>query len=95
MSRCIRYNRCVLFIGLLDAVDKVRKIEHKQLREQGEDMLKGTKYLWLWSKENIPDWRQGEFEILKAKDLRICRAWAIKENLRHMYPLENEECQKN
>ena len=70
---------------VLDAVDKVRKNEHRQLIEKGEDLLKGTKYLWLWSNENIPEWRQPEFKALKAKDLKVCRAWAIKENLRHMW----------
>ena len=47
--------------------------------------MKGTKYLWLWSQENIPFWRQEEFELLRSKDLKVCRAWAIKENLRHMW----------
>lgn len=30
-----------------DAVDKVRKQEHRALMEKGNDILKGTKYLWL------------------------------------------------
>jgi transposase len=86
----IVFDRFHVMRHVLDAVDKVRKSEHKQLQNKGEDMLKGTKYLWLWSKENIPDWRQGEFENLKAKDLRVCRAWAIKENLRHLWDYRYE-----
>jgi transposase len=66
-------------------VDKVRKMEHRLLSEQGESVLKGTKYLWLWSQENIPEKRQEEFETLRAKDLRVSRAWAIKENIRHLW----------
>lgn len=81
----IVFDRFHVMRHVLDAVDKVRKNEHKQLSEVGEQALKGTKYLWLWSQENIPDWRQEEFEALKAKDLRVCRAWAIKENLRHLW----------
>lgn len=81
----IVFDRFHIMRHVLDAVDKVRKSEHKQLSEAGEQTLKGTKYLWLWSQENIPDWRQDEFEALKAKDLRVCRAWAIKENLRHLW----------
>jgi len=84
-NKKIVFDRFHVMRQVLDAVDKVRKNEHKQLWERGEDILKGTKYLWLWSEDNIPDWRRGEFEILKAKDLRICRAWAIKENLRHLW----------
>ena len=75
---------------VLDAVDKVRKSEHRQLAELGEQTLKGTRYLWLWSLENVPEWRKEEFEALKAKDLRTSRAWAIKENLRHLWAVDNE-----
>ena len=86
----IVFDRFHVMRQVLDAVDKVRKNEHKQLWERGEDILKGTKYLRLWNENNIPDWRRGEFEILKAKDLRICRAWAIKENLRHLWDYRYE-----
>jgi transposase len=81
----IVFDRFHVMRHVLDAVDKVRKTEHKQLSEAGEQTLKGTKYLWLWSQENIPIWRQGEFDALRAKDLRVCRAWTIKENLRHLW----------
>ena len=84
-NKKIVFDRFHVMRHVLDAVDKVRKVEHRQLHELGEDTLKGTRYLWLWSKENIPDWRQQEFDSLKAKDLKVCRAWAIKENLRHMW----------
>ena len=79
----IVFDRFHVMRHVLEAVDKVRKTEHHLLRERGEETLKGTKYLWLWSQENIPFWRQEEFELLRSKDLKVCRAWAIKENLRH------------
>jgi transposase len=63
----------------------VRKGENRYLSEAGEPPLKGTKYLWLWSQENVPEWRQEEFAALRALDLKVCRAWAIKENLRRMW----------
>ena len=81
----IVFDRFHIMRHVLDAVDKVRKAEHKALTEAGQQTLKGARYLWLWSQENIPVWRQPEFEALKAKDLKVCRAWAIKENLRHMW----------
>ena len=86
----IVFDRFHVMRHVLEAVDKVRKSEHKQLSELGEEILKGTKYLWLWSQENIPEWRREEFEVLRAKDLRVCRAWAIKENLRHMWDYRYE-----
>ena len=76
---------------VLDAVDKVRKSEHRQLTKLGAETLKGTRYLWLWSKENIPDWRKEEFEALRAKNLRTGRAWSIKENIRHLCTIVNEK----
>ncbi len=81
----IVFDRFHVMRQVLDAVDKVRKGEHRQLSEAGDQTLKGTRYLWLWSYENIPEWRRPEFKSLKAKDLRVCRAWAIKENLRHLW----------
>ncbi len=38
---------------ILKAVDEVRKSENRYLSEAGESPLKGTKYLWLWSQENL------------------------------------------
>jgi transposase len=86
----IVFDRFHVMRQVLEAVDKVRKNEHKQLSESGEQVLKGTKYLWLWSEENIPLWRREEFDSIRAKDLQICRAWAIKENLRHLWDYRYE-----
>jgi transposase len=86
----IVFDRFHVMKHVLEAVDKVRKNEHRLLSEQGEEVLKGTKYLWLWSQENIPEWRREEFENLRMKDLRVCRAWAIKENIRHLWDYRYE-----
>lgn len=68
-----------------EAVDKVRRGESKQLSKEGDERLKGTRFLWLHNEENIPEWRHQEFSELKASDLRTSRAWAIKESLRHFW----------
>lgn len=86
----IVFDRFHVMRHVLEAVDKVRKNEHKRLSKIGEEILKGTKYLWLWSQENIPEWRQEEFNTLRTKDLRVCKAWAIKENLRYMWDYRYE-----
>jgi transposase len=67
------------------AVDKVRKNENEALLKNGFDLLTGTKYLWLWNEENVPEFRREEFNSLRALDLKVCRAYAIKENLRNMW----------
>ena len=75
---------------VVDAVDKVRKQEHRALMEDGNDILKGTKYLWLWNEENIPLYRWTEFEQLRSLDLKVCRARAIKDNLRNLWNYRRE-----
>src|SRR3990172_7533625 len=41
------------------AVDQVRRQEHKALMAQGDEQLKGTRHLWLANVENVPEWRRG------------------------------------
>lgn len=67
------------------AVDTVRKQEHRQLKQEGDESLKGSKYLWLYAQENVPDKRREEFETLKGQVVRTSRAWAIKEMLRELW----------
>ena len=67
------------------AVDTVRKQEHRELMASGDETLKGSKYLWLYSRENVPDRRRNEFNALKRRELKVGRAWAIKEALRHVW----------
>jgi transposase len=68
-----------------EAVDKVRRREHRQLVESGESLLSGTKYLWLYNEENLPEEQRERFEGLRAADLKTARAWAIKEVLRGLW----------
>lgn len=67
------------------AVDTVRKQEHRRLRETGDNTLAGSKYLWLYSSENLPEKHHERFEELRSSDLKTARAWAIKENLRLLW----------
>ncbi|MBH0188720.1 MAG: ISL3 family transposase [Nitrospira sp.] len=72
------------------AVDTVRKQEHRELMASGDETLKGSKYLWLYSRENVPARRREEFTALRRQELKVGRAWAIKEALRclwqYVYP---------
>jgi len=65
---------------LNDAVDKIRRTEHKKLRTQGESALTGTKYAWL---KSIDDKRSAEaiaFRHLYQANFKTSRAWALKES---------------
>jgi len=72
------FDRYHLMTHMMKAVDAVRKQEHRELREEGRDDLTGTKYLWLYSRENLPESRREEFAVLRKKRLRTGRAWALK-----------------
>ncbi len=62
-----------------DAVDKVRRQEHKALMAQGYEDLKGSKYDWLYNPSNMPRKQQAQFKVLRDSALKTARAWAIKE----------------
>jgi transposase len=51
----IVFDRFHIMHHMVNAVDKVRRQEHRPLSAAGDDPLKGTKYLWLYSEENLPD----------------------------------------
>jgi transposase len=76
------------------AVDKTRIAEHKALNESGDQTLKGTKYIWLWNEENVPEWRKEDYYALKALDLKTSKACAIKDNFRHLWDYKYEACMR-
>lgn len=63
-----------------DAVDKVRRQEHRELMQEGDGSLKGSKYLWIQNPENMSSARwNGVFRSLREMSLKTARAWGIKE----------------
>lgn len=81
----IVFDRFHIMVHLGKAVDTVRKQEHRSLRAVGDETLKGTKYLWLYSEENLPDRLRPALEVLIAQELKVGRAWALKESLRDLW----------
>ena len=67
---------------LNEAVDKVRRQENKELKEAGDRRLVGTKFNWLVNEENLNEVFAEQFNELKQADLKVSRAWAIKELFR-------------
>jgi transposase len=64
------------------AVDTVRKQEQRALRAKGLETLTGSKYLWLYAEDNLPEYHHERLAALRALDLKTGRAWALKEELR-------------
>jgi transposase len=84
-STKIVFDRFHIMQHMTKAVDSVRKEEHKELRAVDNDTLSGSKYLWLYSRENLPEQHRGRFEELRRANLKTGRAWAIKESLRELW----------
>jgi len=68
-----------------EAVDKVRKTEHRELLSNGDTRLVGAKYLVLKNPENMKDTQFELFEQLRASGLKCGRAWAIKDLFREFW----------
>lgn len=82
----IVFDRFHVMRDITTAVDLVRKQEHRTLlRQTGASVLTGTKYLWLYAAERLPTTRRGAFQELRALNLKVARAWAIKESLRALW----------
>jgi len=61
------------------AVDAVRKKEHREFRQESDDTLTGSKYLWLTNPKNWSEEQRAQFKALRGEGLKVSRAWAIKE----------------
>jgi transposase len=81
----IVFDRFHVIRYVTQAVDKIRRQEHKLLKAQGDERLKGTRYLWLANEENVPEWRHAEFKAVRDLNLKTARGWAIKELLRDFW----------
>jgi transposase len=64
---------------LNEAVDEVRRKEHKELLAQGDVTLTGTRQLWLFNPQNFTPDQAAEFAALRDSGLKVARAWAAKE----------------
>ena len=75
---------------LNEAVDQVRRAEHKALKKEGDDRLTGSRYLWLTNEENLSDDKAATFEDLKESKLKTSRAWALVDLFRDFFEQQSE-----
>jgi transposase len=71
-----------------EAVDKVRRTEHRLLLKDGDDRLKGSKTLWLTSPEHHGEKQHARFQSICNLSLATGRAWSYKELLRDLWTQE-------
>lgn len=70
---------------LNEAVDRVRRLEQRELRARGDERLTGTKFTWLTNPENLPGEAREEFRALRNSNLKVARAWALKDTFRRLW----------
>ncbi len=78
-NRKIGFDKFHVAKYLGDAVDSVRKQEHRTLQKEDNQRLKGSKYLWLTNPDNMSRQRWKAFKSLRESALKTARAWGIKE----------------
>jgi transposase len=64
---------------LSEAVDTVRKGEHKTLLREGSSLLVKTKFLWLKNTESWSADEKKQWGMLMQEQLKVGRAWTLKE----------------
>ncbi len=73
-----------------EAVDRVRRAEHREMAALGESPLKGTKYLWLQNPAHMK--RERKKDLLRLSDTvrKTARAWALKETAMGLWRYRSE-----
>ena len=74
-----------------EAVNEVRKGEHRRLLAQGDDILKNTRMLWLYGMENVPAKHAERFDEIKVINMQTSRAWLLKEVFRNFWLCDSVE----
>jgi transposase len=73
-----------------EAVDRVRRAEHKELKSIGDTSLTGTRFIWLTGFERLSENQQERFDDLIDSSLENGKAWAYKEMLRGLWACPDE-----
>ena len=74
-----------------DAIDQVRRAEHKQLQKEDDGSLAGTRYAWLKHPDDHSPKQRDAFERLRGGELKTARAWAIGACLERFWVCDNAE----
>lgn len=70
---------------LLEAVNDVRKLEARALRATEPELLAGTRYIWLKNPWNLTPKQRGRLRHLERLNLKISRAYLLKELFRELW----------
>ena len=70
---------------LTDAVDKVRRQEVAEKDKEHKSVLAGTRYIWLKNPWNLTDRQKASLSFLETLNLKIHRAYLLKESFRDFW----------
>lgn len=91
-AKKVVYDRFHIMQHATKAVDQTRRNEHASLLRQGQaSPLGGTRYMWLYNEQDVPEPSQERFRALKSAELKTAKAWAMKELLRRLWNYENKK----
>ena len=82
MTAKIVFDKFHVVKHLHEAVDRVRRGEHRALKREGDERLTGSKYLWLRRPADLPPEQRWVLRALQREDFKVGRAWALKERFR-------------
>lgn len=74
-----------------EAVDKVRRGEHRERSKAGDNRLAKTKYIWLTGQENLSEKQEAKLSEVFTLQLETGKAWSYKELLRDLWSHETAE----
>jgi transposase len=74
--------------NLNQAVDQVRRTEHRRLSAEGDTVLKGTKFDWLRHPASFTRAAGQAFDALRVQVHRVARAWELKETAMAIFDLK-------
>ncbi len=81
----IVYDRFHISTYLGEAVDKVRRAEHKALMKVGDECLKGARYSLLFNPENLTQEKDDQLNAIVKSTLKTGRAWQLTELFRYFW----------
>lgn len=84
-AKKIAFDRFHVAKHLGDAVDKVRRAEHRTLMKDGNPILAGTRYHWLKGRGRKSHREKLAFARLRASTEKTARAWEVKEAAAHLW----------
>lgn len=74
---------------LMNAVDQVRRDEIQEKGKEHKELMKHTRYIWLKNPWNLTDKQKSRLSTLEELNLKINRAYLLKEAFRNFWSYSN------